>query len=124
MPHPYQEIDEENLKDYFSEIVEDALWVNYLDDYINVDDDNYNDVVAEFIQIINERIEKYFNEKGVLNCGDYQIVRANELSELTRPNTCGYDTELILNDLQIPEDIKSLQTLNEYDYEIDLTDED
>ena len=90
--HPYKEVFESDLDDYFNVIIDDAMdkgLIDWVDDELKCDD---------LISNAYDKIKKHFEDTGVLNCGDYQIIRANELLEVKRPNVCGYDTTLILSE--------------------------
>lgn len=89
-PHPYKEIFEEDLEEHFNKIVDDALDCGIIE---FTDDDADND---RKMSDAYDKVEAYFEENDYLNCGDYMIVRAEDLSEVRRPNMCGYDTDLIL----------------------------
>lgn len=50
------------------------------------EDEEKNDmIISDFVDRKREEFEKY----GILECGDYEIVRSDEMP--TRPNICGYD---------------------------------
>ena len=89
---PYQEIEFDDLKEYINEVVNDGFengYIDFSDEWVCVPDD--------VMGMAYEKVKAHFDRVGVLNCGDYEIVKAGSIDELTRPNMCGWDTDIIFS---------------------------
>lgn len=95
---PYQEVCEQELKDAINnELIGDALDSGvigncYDEETMEFDENKVDEEIGEFYDKAMKRFEDY----GIINCGDFCIIKANDLSEVSRPNVCGYDTSLIM----------------------------
>lgn len=73
---------------------------NDASNYENFDifkDDNPDELDDDKINEAFSAIKDYFNENGILNAGDYQIVKAYGEGCISIPNNCGYDTTFIFD---------------------------
>lgn len=73
---------------------------NDASNYENFDifkDDNPDELDDDKINEAFSAIKDYFNENGILNAGDYQIVKAYGEGCVSIPCMCGYDTTFIFD---------------------------
>jgi len=88
---PIKEIYEQDVYTAINdEVVTDAI-ENY-----GVGNSLDEQIMDKEISDFYDKAVAYFEKTGIINCGDFCIIKADDMAEVSRPNMCGYDTGFIL----------------------------
>lgn len=79
-----------DLDEAAERIFDDAVENHHIDIFTADDDIDHEKEAKAY-----EKIYKYYEEKKMLNVGDYMIVEAESYDAVSIPDMCGWDTGLI-----------------------------
>lgn len=88
VPKAITEITEEDVKEYISQETDEFFDHNDLD-FLPHDEDGYieDSVMNKCHEVVYDLIDELWNKNKLLECGDFEIVEADEAP--SRPNMCG-----------------------------------
>ena len=88
---PIKEIYEQDVYDAINDyVVADAIENHCVGN--SLDEQIMDKEISDFY----DKAVAYFEKHGIINCGDFCIIKADDITEISRSNMCGYDTGIIL----------------------------